>query len=334
MIAALETGLFFFCLAGAAFFAACETALMSVSLSGWDRLRPQKPSVEATYHLWAGDPSLVMAALLLGNTLASLGASVVAGAYGRDLLAPTLSMVVFLLLLSFFAGGTILVVGEIIPKLYARRFPERVLLRASGLLAWVVPFFAPPLRGLTRAASAIRSALSLGPSEPLVTAEELRQALSDAQSEGIAPAARRILTNLVAFDKVQVRDVMVPRSQVIAVRMEQNTERMFEYIVRSGFSRLPIYFGNIDNILGIVYAKDLLAEWRSSGLLILEDLLRPAHRIAPEAPLSTLLQGFRQGKHLVVVTDTFGRTQGIATIEDVVEAIVGDIADEYDQPRP
>ena len=137
----------------------------------------------------------------------------------------------------------------------------------------------------------------------------------------------------MAFDQVKVSEVMIPRSQMVAVRLEQNPERMFEYIVRSGFSRVPVYFGNMDNILGIVYAKDLLVEWRSSGLLVLEDLLRPPYRIAPEAPLSVLLQGFRQGHHLAVVTDARGRTQGIVTVEDVVEAIVGDIADEFDQPR-
>jgi CBS domain containing-hemolysin-like protein len=117
----------------------------------------------------------------------------------------------------------------------------------------------------------------------------------------------------------------------VAVRMEQNSDRIFERIVRSGFSRLPVYFGHIDNILGIVYAKDLLVEWRSSGLIVLEDLLRPPYRIAPEAPLSVLLQGFRQGHHMAVVTDSAGRTEGLVTLEDTLEVIVGDIADEFDQ---
>ena len=151
-------------------------------------------------------------------------------------------------------------------------------------------------------------------------------------SEGLklSPSARRIMSNIMAFDdQVKVSEVMIPGIQIISVRLEQNAERMFEHIVRSGFSRVPVYFGNIDNILGIVYAKDLLVEWRSSGLLVVEDLLRPPYRIAPDAPLSVLLQGFRQGHHMAIVTDSRGRTQGLVTVEDVVEAIVGDIADEF-----
>lgn len=331
MISGLQAVLFVLCLIGAAFFASAETALMSVSLSAWDRLRAERPRVGTAYVLWSGDPSLVIATLLLGNTLASLGASVLASGIVHQF-RPMLSSAVFLFVTSLFAGTTILIFGEILPKLYARHYHERMLIGIAGPLVWTTLLLRPLLRGLTRLSDGLKKLVSGHASEPLITAEELRQALSDKVSEELPASARRMLSNIMSFDKVKVQEVMIPRNQVIAVRLEQNNERMFEYIVRSGFSRIPIYFGNIDNILGIVYAKDLLVEWRSSGLLVLEDLLRPPYRIAPEAPLSVLLQGFRQGHHLAVVTDSHGRTQGIVTIEDVVETIVGDIADEFDQP--
>jgi len=326
--------LFALCLAGAAFFAAAETALMSVSLSAWDRLRQGRPEIETAYNLWSGNPSLVIATLLFGNTLASLGASVVASSLARHwVFTRTWSTVMFLLVTSFFAGSTILIVGEILPKLYARHDYGRVLYWSAGILTAVTLLLKPILNVLTVLSEGLKKIFPQHPSEQRVTAEELQQAVSAPEVEGLAPSARRMLSNIMAFEKVRVSEVMIPRNQIISVRMEQNVERMFEYIVRSGFSRMPVYFGNIDNILGIVYAKDLLVEWRSSGLLVLEDLLRPPYRISPEAPLSVLLQGFRQGHHLAVVTDSHGRTQGIVTVEDVVEAIVGDIADEFDQPR-
>jgi putative hemolysin len=334
MIYGMHTLSFLVCLAAAAFFAAAETALMSVSLSAWDRLRRERPRVETAYTLWTGNPNLVIATLLFGNTLASLGASVVASSLASHILfTHTLSTVMFLVITSLFAGSTILILGEILPKLYARHAYERVLVASAGLLTWVIRFLEPVLSGLTALSDAIKKLFSFLPSEPLITVEELRQAVSAPYIEGLAPSARRMLSNIMAFEHVKVSEVMIPRSQIISVRLEQNSERMFEYIVRSGFSRVPVYFGNIDNILGIVYAKDLLVEWRSSGLLVLEDLLRPPYLIAPDASLSVLLQGFRQGHHLAVVTDSRGRTQGIVTVEDVVEAIVGDIADEFDQPR-
>jgi len=239
---------------------------------------------------------------------------------------------IFLLASSFFAGTTILIAGEILPKLYARHYQERVLGWVARPLALVTRALRPGLRGVAALADLLRKAFSSHPSEPQITAEELRLMLSDPGSEGLVPATRRILSNIIAFDQVKVRQVMIPREHVVAVRMEQNQERVFEHIVCSGFSRVPVYFGSIDNILGIVYAKDLLTEWRNSGLLVLEDLLRPAYRIASDAPLSVLLQAFRQGHHMAIITDALGRTQGLVTIEDAVEAIVGDIADEFDQP--
>lgn len=326
--------LFIVCLIACAFFAAAETAFMSVSLSAWDRLKPTRPRVEAAYVLWSGNPSLVLATLLFGNTLAALGASVVASSLARRvILMRSIPGGTALFITSFFAGSTILIFGEILPKLYARHAYERVLIGSAGLLTGIATFLRPILSVLSLLADALKKVFSFIPRDPLITPDELRQAVSTPTVEELPASARRMLSNIISFHEVKVSEVMIPRNQMIAVSMEQNVERMFEHIIRSGFSRVPVYFGSIDNIVGIVYAKDLLLEWRSSGLLVLEDLLRPPYRIAPEAPLSVLLQGFRQGQHLAVVTDSRGRTQGIVTVEDVVEAIVGDIADEFDQPH-
>jgi putative hemolysin len=334
MTLVMHASLFVGCIAAAAFLAGSETALLSVSLSSWDKIRRNHPPIERAYQVWTGDPSLVLATLLFGNTLASLGASVVATSGARVIAAHfAISPGMLLFLTSLFAGATILIFGEILPKLYARHFYERFLARGSSALILFVRTVGPALSGLSGLSNAIKRAVSRVPAEPLVSAEDLRHAISAPQVEGLPASARRMLSNIIAFEQVKVHEVMIPRNQIVAVRMEQNSERMFEHIVRTGFSRVPIYFGTIDNILGIVYAKDLLVEWRSSGLLVLEDLLRPPFRIAPEAPISALLQGFRQGHHLAVVSDSRGRTQGIITVEDVVEAIVGDIADEFDQPR-
>jgi CBS domain containing-hemolysin-like protein len=334
MIAAVQMAAFAVCLAVVAFFAAAETALMSMSLSGWERWRQQAPGVLASYVLWSDQPALVVATLLFGNTLASLGASVLAGALVWNLRAKVrLPHGMAFVLSSLLAGGTILILGEILPKLYARRYHERVLLRFAGVLPAIIRALRPLLSGLVALSDASQKLLFREPAEPLITTDELRQVLSDWRAGELDPASRRMLSNIISFDQVKVADIMIPRSQVIAVALEQDTERVFSHIVRAAFSRIPVYFGNIDNILGIVYAKDLLVEWRSSGLLVLEDLLRPPYRIAPDAPVSVLLQAFRQGHHLAVVTDARGRTQGIVTVEDVVETIVGDIADEFDQPQ-
>jgi putative hemolysin len=329
----MEVLFFVICLAATVFFSAAETAITSVSLSAWDRLRQERADMARAYTLWSTEPSLVMAAMLFGNTLVSLGAGILANIFLEPLSAklhwrPS----IVILLSSFVVGAFILIVGEILPKLYARHYQERVLLKTAVPLTRLAEALRPLLNGLAKTSEGIQRLFSRRAPEPLITVEELRQALSETHGDGLGPVTRTMLSNIMAFDRVRVSEVMIPRAHVVGLRLEQNTERMFTAIIRSGFSRLPVYFGNIDNLLGIVYAKDLLVEWRSSGLLVLEDLLRPPYRIAPDAPLSVLLQGFRQGHHLAVVTDSLGRTQGIVTIEDAVEAIVGDIADEFDQP--
>ncbi|HVO32538.1 MAG TPA: CNNM domain-containing protein, partial [Elusimicrobiota bacterium] len=235
-------------------------------------------------------------------------------------------------LASLLIGVVILIFGEIIPKLYARQHQNPILRRTAIPVYVVARALQPGIAGITRWSDFLKRLISRRAPEPLITTDELRQVLADTHAEGLAPSARRMLSNLMSFDQVKVREVMIPRAHMAAVPMDHDSNRMFAAIIRSGFSRLPVYFGNVDNILGIVYAKDLLAEWRSSGLLVLEDLLRPPFRIAPDAPLPVLLQAFRQGHHLAVVTDSLGHTQGVVTIEDAVEAIVGDIADEFDQP--
>lgn len=324
--------LFIACLIGSAFFAATETALTSISLSSWDRLRRDHPHLSTAYAFWSANPSLVLATLLFGNMVTGLGTAVLTSALLRPiderLELPT---GVFVLICSAFAGTFLLLTGEILPKLYARHYHEKVMVWTGLPLGWTVRILSPMLRSFSAISDMLRRLFSHRAREPLITREELRQALHESPTESVVPSAKRMLSNIMTFDQIKVREVMIPRNHIVAVRMEQNTERVFEHIVRSGFSRIPIYFGNIDNILGVVYAKDLLTEWRSSGLLVLEDLLRPPYRIAPDAPLPTLLQAFRQGHHLAIVTDALGRTEGIVTIEDVVEAIVGDIADEFDQ---
>jgi CBS domain containing-hemolysin-like protein len=145
----------------------------------------------------------------------------------------------------------------------------------------------------------------------------------------IPSGSRRILDNVMDFSRSRVRDVMTPRARILAISNAERIEVIIEHVIRSGYSRLPIYEGSIDNIKGVLYAKDLLLAWRS-GFMVLEDLLRPVYRVSADMPLPDLLRMFRGGKqHLaVVVSPDNGRLDGIVTIQDALEAIAGDIKEE------
>lgn len=144
------------------------------------------------------------------------------------------------------------------------------------------------------------------------------------------PWLRAMLSNLVAFGQVPVSRVMVPRGQIFAVDMALPKDEIVRKVLSSGYSRVPVYFKrNFDNLVGVVYAKDLLTFWRGESLFVLEDLIRPVFRVAPDMTLAQVLREFRQGhNHLAMVVDARGHVQGLVTLQDVLEAIVGEIKEE------
>jgi CBS domain containing-hemolysin-like protein len=124
---------------------------------------------------------------------------------------------------------------------------------------------------------------------------------------------------------------MVPKASMHAVNLDQPPATVIEQIIEKQYSRVPVYRGNIDNIVGIIYSRDLALAWRGGSLFLLEDLIRPAYFVPNTARVDQVLREFKNGHHhLAIVVDEFGSTVGEATIEDIVEEIVGDIWDEYD----
>ena len=150
-------------------------------------------------------------------------------------------------------------------------------------------------------------------------------------NSAIPSGSRRILDNVMDFAGSTASDVMTSRGLIFSVSIHQPLKKTIEKIIQSGLSRVPVYSGSWDNILGILYSKDLLLAWRSGTLFVLEDLLRPVHYVRMDTPLPDLLREFRRGHHHVaMVTDTGQRRpiRGLVTIQDALEAIVGDIREE------
>ncbi|MBU2567545.1 MAG: hemolysin family protein, partial [Elusimicrobia bacterium] len=141
----------------------------------------------------------------------------------------------------------------------------------------------------------------------------------------------RMLTNILRFTETKIKDVMVPRSDVFAIDYGAGFDNAVEHVLASRYSRVPVYKGTVDNVTGIIYAKDLIISRRTSSLFVLDDLIRPAYFVPETAPIGSLLHEFRQGRHhLAIVVDEYGLMTGLITIEDIVEEIVGEVYDEYD----
>ncbi len=171
-------------------------------------------------------------------------------------------------------------------------------------------------------------------SRPEASSEEELQDLIDASEQrGIIDEEEgEMLQSILELDETIVREVMVPRTNMVCVDAEQPFSAILQVILKSGHSRIPVYRENNDNIIGLIYAKDLLRYWgRSLDEIDLDEVLRPPYLVPESKLVSELLQEFRETRvHIAIIIDEYGGTSGLVTIEDLIEEIVGDIMDEYD----
>ncbi len=166
-----------------------------------------------------------------------------------------------------------------------------------------------------------------------VSEADIKQMLEDGQQSGaIDSTEHELLKSILEFTDTTVKEIMVPRTDVVAVDISISRERLVKVVIDEGYSRMPVYHGRIDNIIGIIYTKDLLSMLEHRDVIILQDILRPPYFIPESKKISALLRELQTKKqHMAIVVDEFGGTEGIITMEDILEEIVGEIRDEYDE---
>jgi CBS domain containing-hemolysin-like protein len=165
--------------------------------------------------------------------------------------------------------------------------------------------------------------------------DELKQVIDASSLSGtIDKTEHELIKSVLQFSDITAKEIMVPRPDIVALDIAMPREVLVHKVIEEGYSRLPVYKGTIDHIIGIVYSKDLLSLLEHRSLIILQDIIRPPFFIPESKKISLLLREFQQNKvHLGIVVDEFGGTEGLVTMEDIIEEIVGDILDEYDETR-
>jgi CBS domain containing-hemolysin-like protein len=165
--------------------------------------------------------------------------------------------------------------------------------------------------------------------------DELKQVIDASSLSGtIDKTEHELIKSVLQFSDITAKEIMVPRLDIVALDISMSRDVLIHKVIEEGYSRLPVYKGTIDHIIGVVYSKDLLSLLEHRSLIILQDIIRPAYIIPESKKISVLLREFQQKKvHMGIVVDEYGGTEGIVTIEDIVEEIVGDILDEYDEMR-
>lgn len=239
----------------------------------------------------------------------------------------------------------ILIFSEALPKALALRNPVSAAQMLARPMALLTTLFWPPISLMN---------LTIGPlmrtvsghelaKLPLVTEEELRLLVNVGEEEGlIEPDEREMIEGIFSFGDTVVREVMVPRVDIVALDERASLDEALELVITYGHSRIPVYHETIDQISGILYAKDMLPWLRAGqrerihdGMALLAGLLRPPHFVPETMKVDALLKDLQARKvHLAIVVDEYGGTAGVATIEDLLEEIVGEIQDEYDAEEP
>ncbi|MGA7159581.1 MAG: hemolysin family protein [Bacteroidota bacterium] len=163
--------------------------------------------------------------------------------------------------------------------------------------------------------------------------DDVNQLLEEGKKSGVINTTEReLIESVLEFTDTTVKEIMVPRTDVVAVELSVPREKLIRVVIDEGYSRVPVYQGTIDNIIGIVYTKDLLSMFEHRDIILLQDIIRPPYFVPESKKISVLMRELQTKKqHMAIVIDEFGGTEGIITMEDILEEIVGEIRDEYDE---
>lgn len=329
-----------------AFFAASEMAIISASDTRIKYLADDGNKKAIMLLRLLSKPSSFLAAIQVGVTLSGLLSSAVASesladrltlAFSHSGISPTLlkvlSVVVITLLLSFFT----LVFGELVPKRIAMKNSEKIALGVVGVLNAVSIIFKPFVAMLSYSTNTVARLFGVEPGEDQnnVTEEEIRMMVDVGEENGtINENEKEMINNVFEFNDRTAGEIMTHRTEIFAVEDTANFEDIIDIAMQEGFSRIPVFKDDLDDIVGIIYVKDLL---KYVGKPLAEsfnisEIMRPP-LIVPETKRcqNLFVELTEQKQHMAVVIDEYGGTAGIVTMEDVLESIVGSIQDEYDQ---
>ncbi len=321
---------FLLLLVASAFSSMSETAITSVNKLRIKQMAMEKDDRAILLEKILEDPSRFLATTLFMNNMVNIGAASLATVAIAEYV-PYYTAAVSTGLVTFF----VLVYGEITPKTYAAQNADRLALRLIKPVLFLSALLYPIARLLIAIANLFIRLFGGSPLDkgPFVTEEDLKTLVLVGEEAGvIEEEEKEMIHSIFEFGDTMVKEVMVPRIDMVTVSDTASIKDLLEVIVNKGHSRIPAYQETVDNVVGIVYAKDLLAKPRENRLSTpVKDLIHPAYYVLETMKLDDLLREFRKRKtHMAIVVDEYGGTAGLVTIEDVLEEIVGEIFDEYD----
>jgi len=229
-------------------------------------------------------------------------------------------------------------IGEQVPKMFGIKYPLEMILFISYPMRLFFMVFSPFIWLLNKTSNLILRIIGIKKvgEDDVHTEEELRLILTESEEGGmIKPSENELIQNVFDFDDRLVKQIMVPQNKISALDVELGRNEMTKRVIDEGYSRLPVYLGDIDNVIGIVHSKDLLKAVIDNKFKTIRDIMRPAHFIPESMHVNNLLRDFQKLHiQMAIVTNEFGATSGVVTMEDIIEELVGEIQDEHDEEHP
>lgn len=314
---------------GSAFFSASETALTSLNKIKLRNMAEENVKNADKVQKLIDDPNRLLSSILIGNNLVNNAAAALTTMIAVSLLggqsgvgAATMAITII-----------ILIFGEITPKTLASQNAEKVSLGVANIISAIVVVSTPVVKVMNLITSGLIKALGGNAAEkaPTITEAELKTMVNVSHEEGVLEVdERRMINNVFDFGDLKAKDVMTPRTDMVCVEDIITYDEIVSIFKEERFSRLPVYHESVDNIVGILYVKDII--FIDEKHFKITDYMREPFFTYESKPISELFSEMRGNRiRAAIILDEYGGTSGLVTLEDLVEEIVGDIADEYDE---
>ncbi|MHB9011807.1 MAG: hemolysin family protein [Ignavibacteriaceae bacterium] len=320
-----------------AFFSGSEVALFSLDRKKIKKVLSSNPIIYRYLHTLLEHPKRLLVTVLIGNTIVNVGASIIAVSIALDIATLTsfprnIILTIEIILLTIL----IILFGELVPKVWASKRPLMLAKIVAVPLYWISVILYPVAEIFTEFIKLSISRLKFNKANSVILHDEISELANIGQERGtIEEEEQGLIKSIVSLKSVTVQEVMTPRVDIISVDVDTNFNELLEIITSSGHSRIPLYENDLDNIVGVIYAKDILPYLKNEELrrqITIRQIARKVLFIPQAKMINDMMYEFQEKKmHIAIVVDEYGGTAGLITMEDILEEIVGEIRDEYDK---
>lgn len=328
-----------------AYFAATEIAYISLNDAKISKQAKEGNKKAKQIESMLKNPSKFLATIQIGITFAGFLSSAFASDAFADDLAPILNnwfpfisldiwkgiaIIIITMILSFFT----LVFGELVPKRLAMKYYEKIAYATIGVIKTISIFTLPFVKLLTISTNMISKIFGVSEAEEeIVTEEEIKMMIDEGEENGtIEQEEKELLNNVFAFNDIIVSEVMTPRTDIFAIEIDEDINELLDRIDEYKYSRIPVYEDNIDNIEGILFIKDILKVIKDGRYINIREIMREPYFIPESKEIDELFRELQKSKQqMAIVIDEYGGTAGLITMEDIIEELMGNILDEYDE---